>query len=247
MGTLSDDNTCMEGLAKGLPDIAMSAISCSVSLSVFWLQTQSYKAIKITKQSKPPVLRVDHSSPSSALHPRHSLCGLICHVGSSSDAGKPKLLLTKILKNHLVAHLRSFFPPLAFLCLWRKRTSIALERIAKRQRTATPVNIQCHRVIRTVKWWPKKYDYQHQHCDRERQSTATPVTLVILTCNYKPTDTNTKANTKTDTNTSTRLQKQTHTCRKSMRVARLLLPPSTTAQVEVPLVWVELWSCGARS
>ena len=74
----------------------------------------------------------------------------------------------------------------------------------------------------------------------DRQSTATPVTLVILTCNYKPTDTNTKANTKTDTNTSTRLQKQTHTCRKSMRVARLLLPPFTTAQVEVPLVWVEL-------
>ena len=138
MGTPSDDITCMEGLAKGLPDIAMSAISCSVSLSVFWLQTQSYKAIKITKESKPPkppVLRVDHSSSRSAPHPWYSLCGLVCHVGGSSDAGKPKLCWLKILETiSLPTWEASFLPWPSFAFGGRERAVRSRESLRGRER-----------------------------------------------------------------------------------------------------------------
>ena len=42
------------------------------------------------------------------------------------------------LADMMSINLRSFLPPLAFRCRWRKRTSIALEKTAERQRTATP-------------------------------------------------------------------------------------------------------------
>ena len=92
-----------------------------------------------------PVLWVDHSSACSTLHPHQTLGWLISHVGRSASSGKPRndrminyWFVNPCYSIPIIINLSSFFPPLAFLCLWRKRTSMALEKTAERQRTATP-------------------------------------------------------------------------------------------------------------
>ena len=108
-----------------------------------------------TPVSIAPVLRVDHSRARGRSHPWQNLSWPICHAGGSSSSGEPKQSIMELWQyNHdwnisikhswlhitktVRSNLSRFFPPRAFRCLWRKSTSIALEKIADKQRTATP-------------------------------------------------------------------------------------------------------------